>query len=93
MGAPGSHIWTGRARRRVGGCLQHFHGLTSLPAVLPCPLPASESLPATFLGKSSLFLQLNPHGSFPSLCRDVTDLSFPSSANRDRNTLPKKGLR
>lgn len=79
--------------KEVGGLLWHLHGLTSLPAILPCPLPASEPLPATFLRKSSLFLQLYPHGSFPSLCRDVTGLSFPSSANRDRNTLPKKGLR
>lgn len=63
-------------RKEVGGLLQHLHGHTLLPAVLPCPLPASESLPATFLGKSSLFLQINPHGAFPNLYRDVT--IFPS---------------
>uniref|UniRef100_A0A8C5JF38 Neuron navigator 1 n=1 Tax=Junco hyemalis TaxID=40217 RepID=A0A8C5JF38_JUNHY len=51
--------------KEVGGLLQHLHGHTLLPAVLPCPLPASESLP---LGFSCVAV----HGSVLSLASSAS---------------------
>lgn len=87
--APGLHTWTGMGR----GWAARLSPITLSIILLLWRLLASEVRSGGKCAPPSCHSAPCCLVTFPCLDREVTDLPFPSSTNRDRNTLPKKGLR